>query len=119
MNYNQYRKDVLADAIDFIKENGNDYDEAFISVTGNDNGSYYCNRAKAREAVEDAIWDDNIVMLLNSMGVQVDTYLSKNDPESLDVCIRCAMLSEVWQEALNEAYEEGEEDEYEDEEDED
>ena len=115
MNYNDYYQQVKNDAIAAIDEqfdcgywNGDTewdvvYDNIFVddAVTGNGSGSYFFNAAKAREAVADAIWDEKILNALSEIGVSGDRiaqYLRDNDAESLDVCIRCAMLSEVYNE---------------------
>lgn len=113
MNYNDYYQQVKNDAIAAIDEqfdcgywDGDTqwdvvYDNLFVddAVTGNGSGSYFFNAAKAREAVADAIWDDKILDALSEIGISGDRiaqYLRDNDAESLDVCIRCAMLSEVY-----------------------
>lgn len=115
MNYNDYYQQVKNDAIAAIDEqfdcgywDGDTewdvvYDNLFVddAVTGNGSGSYFFNAAKAREAVADAIWDKKILNALSEIGVSGDRiaqYLRDNDAESLDVCIRCAMLSEVYNE---------------------
>lgn len=115
MNYNDYYQQVKNDAIAAIDEqfdcgywDGDTewdvvYDNLFVddAVTGNGSGSYFFNAAKAREAVSDAIWDKKILNALSEIGVSGDRiaqYLRDNDAESLDVCIRCAMLSEVYNE---------------------
>ena len=113
MNYNDYYQQVKNDAIAAIDEqfdcgywNGDTewdvvYDNLFVDdgVTGNGSGSYFFNAAKAREAVADAIWDEKILDVLSEFGISGDRiaqYLRDNDAESLDVCIRCAMLGEVY-----------------------
>lgn len=113
MNYNDYYQQVKNDAIAAIDEqfdcgywDGDTewdvvYDNIFVddAVTGNGSGSYFFNAAKAREAVADAIWDEKILNAFSDIGVNGDEiaqYLRDNDAESLDVCIRCAMLSEVY-----------------------
>ena len=113
MNYNDYRKQVLNDAIAAIDEQFDCgywdgdiewdvvYDNLFIDdgVTGNGSGSYTFNAAKARKNVSDAIWDEKILDALSEIGVDGDKiaqYLRDDDAESLDVCIRCAMLGEVY-----------------------
>ena len=113
MNYNDYYQQVKNDAISAIDEqfdcgywDGDTerdvvYDNLFIDdgVTGNGSGSYFFNAAKAREAVADAIWDEKILDALSEIGVdgsQIAQYLRDGDAESLDVCIRCAMLGEVY-----------------------
>ena len=113
MNYNDYYQQVKNDAIAAIDEqfdcgywDGDTewdvvYDNLFVddSVTGNGSGSYFCNAAKAREAVADAIWDKRVLDTLEQIGCDGDAvaeYLRDDDPESLDVCIRCSMLGEVY-----------------------
>ena len=113
MNYNDYYQQVKNDAIAAIDEqfdcgywDGDTewdvvYDNIFVDdgVTGNGSGSYFFNAAKAREAVADAIWDEKILDALSEIGIDGDRiaeYLRDNDAESLDVCIRCAMLGEVY-----------------------
>lgn len=115
MNYNDYYQQVKSDAVDAIDEqfdcgywNGDTkwdvvYDNLFIDdgVTGNGSGSYFFNAAKAREAVADAIWDEKILNALSELGISGDRiaqYLRDNDAESIDVCIRCAMLDEAYNE---------------------
>lgn len=113
MNYNDYYQQVKNDAIATIDEQfdcgywDSDtewdvvYDNLFVddSVTGNGSGSYFFNAAKAREAVADAIWDEKILDALSEIcvdGSQIAQYLRDGDAESLDVCIRCAMLDKVY-----------------------
>ena len=119
MNYNDYYQQVKNDAIAAIDEqfdcgywDGDTewdavyYDNLLVDdgVTGNGSGSYFFNAAKAREAVSDAIWDEKILDALSEIGVsgdQIAQYLRDGDTEGLDVCIRCAMLSEVYSEIEN------------------
>ena len=113
MTYNDYYQQVKNDAMAAIDEQFDCgywdadtewdvvYDNLFVddAVTGNGSGSYFFNAAKAREAVADAIWDEKILNALSEIGVdgdQIAQYLRDGDAESLDVCIRCAMLSEVY-----------------------
>lgn len=113
MNYNDYYQQVKNDAIAAIDEqfdcgywDGDTewdvvYDNLFVDdgVTGNGSGSYFFNATKARDAVADAIWDEKILDALSEIGTdgeRIVEYLRDNDAESLDVCIRCAMLGEVY-----------------------
>lgn len=115
MNYNDYYEEVKNDAIEAIDEQFDNgcwdedtewdvvYDNLFVddSVTGNGSGSYTFNAFKARENVSEAIFDDRIVCALDNIGCdaeQIMNYIRENDPESIDVCIRCAMLNEVYDE---------------------
>lgn len=110
MNYNDYYKQVKADAIDYIDEQFDNgywdadtqwdivYDDMFCedSITGNASGPYTFNAAQARENISEAIWDEGIRNACNNMGVVIYNYVSADNPEGLDVAIRCAMLSEVY-----------------------
>lgn len=117
MNYNDYRREVYEDTIQYIKDceylnNFTDpdpdchweerefydmMDEAELSVTGNDNGSYYCNSYKAKEALKDAIFDTDILTLLSAHGMEdyFWRYMREGDYEAADVIVRCAMFWEV------------------------
>lgn len=115
MNYNDYYEEVKNDAIEAIDEQFDNgywdedtewdvvYDNLFVddSVTGNGSGSYTFNAFKACENVSGAIFDDRIIRALDNIGCdteQIMHYVRNNDPESIDVCIRCAMLNEVYDE---------------------
>lgn len=115
MNYNDYYQQVKNDAIDAIDEqfdcgywDGDTewdvvYDNLFIDdgVTGNGSGSYTFNAAEARENVADAIWDEKVLDALYNIGCdgeQIAQYLRDGEAEALDVCIRCAMLGQVYSE---------------------
>ena len=60
--------------------------------------TYTFNRYRAAENVADAIWNHDIVTLLHGYNVIVDDYLEEDNPEGLDVCIRCAMLETIYEE---------------------
>lgn len=118
MNYSDYHEAVYSDTIDYIKEQGylgnfadpdpdctwgwNDFldmmDEIELCVTGNDNGSYYCNSYKAKKALEDAVFDQDILTLLSAHGMEDSfwRYMREHDYESADVIIHCAMFYEVY-----------------------
>lgn len=108
MDYSDYFNDVLYDAIEQMDNmdinDQTDFDDVFDeiynndSVTGNMSGSYTFNREQASENVSDAIWNRDIVTLLHCHNVIVDDYLKEDDPEGLDVCIRCAMLDAIYEE---------------------
>lgn len=117
MNYTGYMCEVYEDTIQYIKdcEYLNNFaepdpdlrwderefydmmDEAELSVTGNDNGSYYCNSYKAKEALEDAVFDQDILTLLSAHEMEdyFWRYMRDGDYESADVIVRCAMFWEV------------------------
>ena len=67
-------------------------DELFCddSVTGNGSGSYFFNRWKAEEAICHNLW-------LYEDCIEEFGGTPKFDPESIDVLIRCYLLSQVLQ----------------------
>lgn len=110
MTYEEYCKAVLSDAEDAIAENFDNgwynaetdfadvYDALFVddAVTGNASGSYTFNAHKAKENVKDALFDDYILAALENMGVDKEEVFSQvlnKNYETLDVMIRCAVLS--------------------------
>ena len=108
MTYDEYCKSVLSDAEDVIAGNFDDgyydaetdfaevFDELFIDVTGNANGSYTFDANEAKEYIKDALYDDKILAALENMGVDKEEVFSQilnKDYELLDVLIRCAVLS--------------------------
>lgn len=105
MNYRGYYEQVLADGKDFIDENIEDMfdytfddmlDDMFVSdsVTGNASGSYTFNTNRAIQNVSEAISDPQIAYILDSI-IDCDIRDYLDNPEALDVSIRCAMLYEV------------------------
>ena len=121
MKYN-YCEAITADALDYIKENYTaeeiaeklaDRDEWEIelnddmwiadSVTGNASGSYYCNSYKAAEAIAHN-WD-----LLNDALLEfgcTDCNPIEKGEEWCDVTIRCYLLGQCINAALDELEEE-------------
>lgn len=118
MNYSDYHEAVYSDTIEYIEDQsylGNfadpdpnctwgwsDFldmmDEIELCVTGNDNGSYYCNSYKAKQALQDAVFDEDILALLSAHGLEDSfwRYMREGDYESADVIIRCAMFYEIY-----------------------
>ena len=104
MTYEDYINDIIVDGKQYIKEfleydKNADLDEIidamFVSnVTGNDNGSYYCNSYKAKQAVKDVIFEDWFKDMCDEFGVfeRKDVIDFLYDPESLDVSVRCYLL---------------------------
>ena len=86
----KYKDFSIFDSVDEITEFLNDELFCDDSVTGNGSGSYFCNRWLAEEA---------ICHNLQIYEECVDGYglSSKFDPESIDVSIRCYLLSQVLQ----------------------
>lgn len=94
MNFKDYKYYVQMDMLDYIEKNlqsfrDNKYnaiDNMRSVVTGDDNGSYYCNAAKAQEAVTPAMWE--VVDELESVyGSKTYTEAAK-DAEYMDLLIR-------------------------------
>lgn len=118
MNYQEYKDQVYNDTIEYIKDAeyltnfadpDPDYrwgerefedmmDEIWLVVTGNDNGSYYCNSYKAKESLKDAVFDEDILSVLfaHCMIESFWRYLQECSPESADVIVRCAMFYEIY-----------------------
>ena len=111
MNYAEYMDAVVLDAeraIDYMFSDGivqdqnmdfdDVYDELWIddAVTGNGSGSYFFNAAKARKCLQDAIFDEDIRRLVKDYSNNFDWNYYLNNPESLDVIIRCLMLGEAY-----------------------
>lgn len=119
MDYN-YRQEVYEDIIDAVKDGytaedfsgmSKDeireklYDELWIDdgVTGNASGSYFFNSYKAEEAI-----CHNLELLADAMdefGRNMDVI--KDGAEACDVTIRCYVLGEVLDEAIDELEEDG------------
>ena len=74
------------------------------SVTGNASGSYYCNAWKAEEALCHNL--DVLVKAIEEWDSVEE--LIKRGAESCDVAIRCYMLAQAIDEAIDELEEEGE-----------
>lgn len=113
MTYNDYCHAVTSDAEDVIAENFDngyydaetDFEDVYAhlfvadAVTGNASGSYTFNAYQAKENVKDAMFDVYILAALENMGVSkkdVVSYIYNQEYETLDVCIRCAILGDVY-----------------------
>lgn len=91
MNFSEYKCCVQMDMLEYIEENLQSFrddsiDDMRMVVTGNDNGSYYCNAAKAREAVTPAMWEvsDELANYYGNI-----TYVeAAKDAEYMDLLIR-------------------------------
>ena len=106
-----YLEAVTEDVIEYIKDNIDieDYesrdelferllDDCFIDdgVTGNASGSYFFNRYKAEEA---------LCHNMSLVGEAYEEFCDKpnyDDPESMDVTIRCYLLPRAIENALDE-----------------
>lgn len=105
MDFNDYKKQVLADAYEYIDENGGSYgaddfdeiyDDMFVSdsITGNGSGSYTFNATQARENIKDVIFDDEFLWYLRDFGENI-VDLFQQGAEGIDVSARCFALSAV------------------------
>lgn len=102
MNYQEYLEEILESAKEWINDNidcyaKDDFDSAWedleLCVTGNDNGSFYCNSAKAKEALSGVIFDERVVRACSDYGYGgIPTDMG---PEACDVIVRCVLLQEV------------------------
>ena len=109
MSTYDYYSAVKTDVIEYLKENGLQdretvYDNCFISdsVTGNASGSYYCNAYKARESVYSGNNIDILIEAIESFGDQTEDYKKAlTDPEYADLTIRCYVLSQVIDDAID------------------
>lgn len=111
-----YFVNVKEDVKDYIKENFDNledidkdslYDDLFIedSVTGNASGSYYCNAWKAEEAICHNM--DLLGEALEEFGYNLDEVnVFEKGAEWADVTIRCYVLSQVIDDAIEELEEE-------------
>lgn len=110
--YYDYKSEVKSDIIAYLKENnytpstareadeaGDLYDDLFLSdsVTGNASGSYYCNAYKAAEAIAHN-WDILREALQEFGGLES----FPDSEEAADVTIRCYIVGQVLQEAIDE-----------------
>lgn len=94
MKFDAYCDEVWSDACDWIDENHSYYDDASgmlddcrLTVTGNDNGSYYCNAVRAKEEaseVEDDIMDE----IIRYYGSEFVASLALHNWEGMDVVVR-------------------------------
>ena len=110
-----YFENVKEDVKEYIKENYDNledidkdslYDDLFIadSVTGNANGSYYCNEYRAQESLIGNF--DLVRESLEYFGNNVIDIELLNG-EWLDVTIRCYVLGQVIDDAIEELGKEG------------
>lgn len=58
MNREQYINDILSAAYELVDEGNYDMDDIQNAVTGNYDGSYYCNSYKAKMAILDMLGTD-------------------------------------------------------------
>lgn len=121
MDRQDYIEQIKSDIKDYISENNvvlfdedgeldelakeQLYDSLWIedSVTGNGSGSYTFNSYKAHENIMDA--GDVIREMVDEFGIEAETVAEKflnEDWEYWDVSIRCYLLGEALEEAIEE-----------------
>ena len=99
--FEDYKREVLLDAQDRIDEGGFDdwddcWDDLWLSVTGNDNGSYYCDSYKAAQACAGLEFDQDFLEALEwRFGCEDMFRCLKDGPEAFDVLVRIVALEEV------------------------
>lgn len=73
------------------------------SITGNGSGSYYCDRYKAREQVEESgiLWDDEFLDAVRDYDLDLIGALEQG-PEEVDVMARVIALGLLTDEELKE-----------------
>ena len=101
MTINEYKEQIKNDLLDYAEEcKGYCKDmEQFRecawtadSVTGNGSGSYFFNSYKAKEALGDLIWSDDLADMFREFGY--DSVPLEKGPEYIDVSVRCFLLDE-------------------------
>lgn len=114
---NEYREELWNDFFEAVEDYVDPKDpECFESVfesledsvTGNDNGSYYCNRERARQALSGIVCDEEFHNILSEYGEWYrDTffnYLVNWEVESADVIARCLILDFMYPSLEQEYY---------------
>lgn len=114
-----YFENVKEDVKDYIKENYNNledidrdslYDDLFIEdcVTGNASGSYYCNAWKAEEAIchnmdllKEALEMFGYFDSIDNINASIRA-IREHGAEWCDVTIRCYVLGQVIDDAIEE-----------------
>jgi hypothetical protein len=113
-----YLESIVEDVKDYIKENYEKeeyenidrdtlYDDLWVedSVTGNASGSYYCNSYKAEESLNHNL--DLLREALEEFG-ENDVNALEKGAEWCDVTIRCYLLGQAIDKALEDLENEGE-----------
>lgn len=103
-DFNDYKAEVRQAAMEIIDagigsyEDWDDcYDDLFLSATGNDNGSYFCNARKAMAHVAGLEFDKDFLEALDwHFGCDEMLKCMKDGPEAFDVLVRCVALAEIY-----------------------
>ena len=103
MKFEDYKEQVLEDALQHIEWGEYDYcddfesayDEMFIDdgITGNGSGSYTFNTWQAEQNTAELVYDEDFIFELKGMGYTLDVF--EQGAESVDVIARCLALPYV------------------------
>lgn len=93
MNFKDYESEILADAQEQIEGGNYDVDDILNAITGNYDGSYYCNLEQAKNAVMDMLDTDILREMQENLGVNSYERVVNRDWEGLDVEIRYYIAS--------------------------
>lgn len=103
MFYIDYRDSVMDDVKEVIDNEGlvirsqDDIDELVYNfdISGGRSGSYYCSRWAAESAIKDAIFDEDILSLMDEYEFDPWPYMRDQDYEMLDCAIREIILYSI------------------------
>lgn len=88
MNREQYVNDILSAAYELVDEGNYDMDDIQNAVTGNYDGSYYCNCHKAKMAILDMLGTDVAECADEWSNGQFAKAIVSGDFETADVLMR-------------------------------
>lgn len=103
MKFEDYKEQVLEDALQRIEWGDYDYcndfeevyDDMFLDdgITGNGSGSYTFNTWQAEQNTAGLVYDEDFIFELKGMGYTLDVF--EQGAESVDVIARCLALPYV------------------------
>lgn len=88
MLFDDYKYNILSDAQEQIEGGNYDVDDILNAITGNYDGSYYCNSERAKNAVMDMLDTDILREMHDNLGINVTDRIINRDWEGLDVEVR-------------------------------
>lgn len=102
MIFDEYKDKVYSDAIEWIDENYEFYehdtadtaiDECLDSITGNYDGSYFCNSYKAAQEAAGVVFDADF---WDAYDIHYGSdHIDVRDPEGFDVVVRIMAFYEI------------------------
>lgn len=101
MTIQEYKKQIKNDLLDYAEEckgycedmeKFRDWAFTSDSVTGNGSGSYFCNSYKAKEALGNLIWSEELADIFREFGYE--RIPMEKGPEFIDSSVRCFLLDE-------------------------